>query len=189
MAAGRVAEVSTDPVLALAREGKPREAIALCAREHGAAVGRFCMALLGDQAEAEEVLQEALLAAFDGFGDLRGDAVRPWLYGIARRMCARRLAKRSRRAGRLRLIHDAEGAIAEGADELLERRQRAVKVREGLERLKPSDREALLLRYEAGLSYREVGDIQSIDEATARKRASRALARLRDVLLSSGALR
>jgi len=188
MAAGTVAEVSTDPVLALAREGKPREAIALCAREHGAAVGRFCMALLGDQAEAEEVLQEALLVAFDGFGDLRGDAVRPWLYGIARRMCARRLAKRTRRAGRLRLIHDAEEAV-EGADELLERRQRAAKVREGLEQLKPSDREALLLRYEAGLSYREVGEIQSIDEATARKRASRALARLRDILLSSGALR
>lgn len=188
MAAGTVAEVSADPVLALAREGKPREALALCAREHGSAVGRFCMALLGDQAEAEEVLQESLLAAFDGFDGLRGDAVRPWLYGIARRMCARRLAKRARRAGRLRLIHDAEGA-AEGADELLERRQRAATVRAGLEELKPSDREALLLRYEAGLSYREVGDIQSIDEATARKRASRALARLRDVLLSSGALR
>ena len=189
MAAGTIAAASTDPVVALAREGKAREALALCAKEHGSAVGRFCMALLGDQAEAEEVLQEALLAAYDGFGDLRGDAVRPWLYGIARRMCARRLAKRTRRAGRLRLIHDAGEGAAEAADELLERRQRAESVRRGLEELKPSDREALLLRYEAGLSYREVGEVQATSEATARKRASRALARLRDVLLSSGALR
>ena len=75
------------------------------------------------------------------------------------------------------------------SDELLERRQRAEKVRDALEELKPSDREALLLRYEAGLSYREVGEVMATGEATARKRASRALARLRDVLLSSGALR
>ena len=188
MAAGTIAEVSADPVLALVREGRPREALALCAREHGAAVGRFCMALLGDQAEAEEVLQEALLAAYDGFGELRGDAVRPWLYGIARRMCARRLAKRARRSGKLRLVHDA-GERPEGADELLERRQRAQSVRAALEELKPSDREALLLRYEAGLSYREVGEVMATGEASARKRASRALARLRDVLLSAGALR
>ena len=114
MAAETVAEASTDPVLVLAREGRPRDALALCAREHGGAVGRFCMALLGDQAEAEEVLQEALLAAYDGFGELRGEAVRPWLFGIARRMCARRLAKRTRRAGKLRLVHDAaeQGAPA-----------------------------------------------------------------------------
>ena len=72
---------------------------------------------------------------------------------------------------------------------VLERRQRAEKVRDALEELKPSDREALLLRYEAGLSYREVGEVMASGEATARKRASRALARLRDVLLSSGALR
>ncbi len=188
MAAETVAEASTDPVLVLAREGRPRDALALCAREHGGAVGRFCMALLGDQAEAEEVLQEALLAAYDGFGELRGEAVRPWLFGIARRMCARRLAKRTRRSGKLRLVHDAAEEPVP-ADELLERRQRAEKVRDALEELKPSDREALLLRYEAGLSYREVGEVMATGEATARKRASRALARLRDVLLSSGALR
>jgi RNA polymerase sigma-70 factor (ECF subfamily) len=39
-----------------------------------------------------------------------------------------------------------------------------------------------LLRYEAGLSYREVGEACGVDEAAARKRVSRALARLRELV-------
>ena len=37
-------------------------------------------------------------------------------------------------------------------------------------------------RYEAGLSYREVGEACGVDEAAARKRVSRALARLREIV-------
>ncbi len=92
-----------------------------------------------------------------------------------------------RREKRLRLVHDA-GADSSLPDELLERRQRGERVRAALEELKPSDREALLLRYESVLDYREIGSICGIDETTARKRTSRALARLRDVLQLQGSL-
>ena len=173
------------PITVLIQRGQHREAISACARDHGAAVGRLCMSLLGDQAEAEETVQEAMIAAFDSFGSWRGEgSIKAWLYGIARRMCARRLAKRVRREKRLRLVHDA-GADSALPDELLERRQRGERVRAALEELKPSDREALLLRYESVLDYREIGTICGIDETTARKRTSRALGRLRDVLQQS----
>lgn len=174
-----------DPIGGLIVAGRHREALSECARQHGASVGRLCMALLGDQAEAEEVLQEALLAAYDGMPGFRAEgSVKAWLCGIARRMCARRLAKRVRRERRLRLVHDA-GKPGELPDAAVEARRRAEVVRAALEELKPSDREALLLRYEAGLSYREIADLQNIDEPAARKRASRALARLRTLLPTS----
>ena len=48
-------------------------------------------------------------------------------------------------------------------------------------RLTPTEREAVLLRYEADLSFREVGQACGIDEATARKRVSRGLDRLRTI--------
>src|SRR3954463_9033627 len=41
-------------ILALIRDGRHRDAIAACARAHGAVVGRLCMALLGSQADADE---------------------------------------------------------------------------------------------------------------------------------------
>lgn len=171
-----------DPIAELIREGRHRDAVALCAREHGAAVGRLCMALLGSQAEAEETAQEVLLAAHRGMGKYRGDgSVRGWLYGIARRKCARKLETRVRRERRLRLVHDAD-AGSELPDDALEARRRAARVRAALEHLKPSERDAVTLRYQAGLAYREIGEACGIEEATARKRVSRALARMKSLL-------
>lgn len=171
-----------DPVADYLQKGAYREAISLCARNYGPALGRMCMALLGRQSEAEEVVQEALLAAYDGFPKWRGEAsVRAWIFGIARKMCAKRIATRVRQERRLRLVHDA-GADAEQPDEVIRARRRAERVRGGLERLKPSERESLVLRYQADLSYREIGEICDIDEAAARKRTSRALAKMRTIL-------
>ena len=151
-------------------------------------MGRLAMALLGSQSEAEEAVQEALIAAHAGIGDFRGDgSVRAWLFAITRRLCARRLETRVRRAQKLRLVHDA-GATPAGPDESLERRRRAVLLREALDTLRPTEREAVLLRFASGLSYREVGVACGIDEATARKRVSRALARLRVSLVSTEVL-
>lgn len=173
---------TVDPIGALVRAGAFRDAVALCAREHGAALGRLCMAMLGSQAEADETVQESLIAAHDGMAQWRGEAsIRAWLFGIARRMCARRLETRGRQERRLRLVHDAD-ADARLPDEVVEARRRAVKVRAALEQLKPSERDVVLLRYESGLSFREIAVVCGIDEAAARKRASRALEGLRSLL-------
>ena len=170
-----------DPVVALIQEGRHREALAACVHHHGESLGRFCMALLGDQAEAEEVTQETLIAAHDGFASFRGEgALRSWLFGIARRQCARRMAKRTRREQKLQLAFDASRDAETPADVLV-RRQRAAGVRQVLEELKPSEREALLLRYEAQLSYREIAEVTGQNDVTVRKRTSRALARFRSL--------
>jgi RNA polymerase sigma-70 factor (ECF subfamily) len=96
-------------------------------------------------------------------------------------MCARRIETRVRRQNKLRLVHDA--SADEGLpDAVAERRRRARRVRAALDGLKPSERDVVVMRYEAGLSYREIADACGIDEATARKRTSRALGRLREVL-------
>lgn len=170
-----------DPILTRITQGDFRGATALCAREHGAALGRLCMAMLGDQGEAEEVAQEALIAAHAGMGSFRFEgSIRAWLYGIARRMCAKRIAKRTRRAQLLHLVHDADAPP--GPHDLAARRERALRVRSALEQLKPTEREALLLRYQGGLDFRDVAAACGIEEAAARKRASRGLASLRRIL-------
>ena len=57
-----------------------------------------------------------------------------------------------------------------------------MRVRDALEALKPSEREAVVLRYESGLPYREIAELMAIDEPAARKRVSRALLQLRSTL-------
>ncbi len=182
MAEPLAASEQLEPLAKLIRDGAYRDAVALAAREHGAAIGRLCMAMLGSQAEAEEATQEALIAAFDSMASYRGEgSVKAWLLGIARRICARRVETRVRRENKLRLVYDA-GAEAQLPDEALDRRRRAERLRAAMEQLRPSEREALLMRYGQGLSFREVGQACGIDEAAARKRASRGLCQLRAVL-------
>ena len=171
-----------EPVHQLLRAGAYRDALALCARDHGHAIGRVCMAMLGSQAEADECLQEVLIAAHDGFPDWRAEGtVRAWLFGIARRMCARRLEMRGRRERRLRLAYDAH-SDAELPDAVLDARRRAARVRDALEQLKPTERDAVVMRYQAGLEYAEIASACGIDEAAARKRVSRGFARMRELL-------
>ncbi|MBI2395876.1 MAG: sigma-70 family RNA polymerase sigma factor [Deltaproteobacteria bacterium] len=169
--------------------GDARGAIARCARAYGAALGRFCAALVGNPGEADEAVQETLLAAFDGAAQFRGDApVRGWLFGIARRMCARRLEVRTRQARRRVLLVGA-GEAGRPVDEALDEARRGHAVRAALDELRPTEREALLLRYEAELSYREVAEATGIDEAAARQRVSRALARIRAKVEEKGSTR
>lgn len=161
--------------------GQHRQALLLCTRHYAAGIGRLCMALLGSQAEAEDATQEILLEAHASFGNWRAEgSLKSWLFTIARRRCAKTLEKRGRRDNRLRLVPSAPGT--EHAEDWLLRRERAQRARAAIEQIRPSEREALTLRYAAELSFREVGDACGIDEAAARKRVSRALARLRSVI-------
>ena len=178
--AGDASEVDADIQTAI-RGGDRREAVRLCTGRYGGSIGRLCMAMVGTQAEAEDLTQETLLAAHDSFDSFRGDgSVRSWLFAIARRRCARFLEKQARRQSRLRLVYDS-GKDAD-TEELVLRRQRAERARSALDHIRPSEREALLLRYGSDLSFKEVGAACGIDEVAARKRVSRAISRLRETL-------
>lgn len=170
-----------DDVTAAIAAGDYRGAVALCARRHGPALGRLCMAMVGSQSEAEDLAQDTLIAAHDSFPTYEGKgSLRSWLFSIARRRCARHLEKMSRRDSRLRLVYDADRDAS--TEEMAQLRQQATRARAALAEIRPSEREAVLLRFESELSFREVGLACGIEEAAARKRVSRAMAKLRDAL-------
>lgn len=166
---------------ALLAAGEMRQALLLCAERHGPALGRLCMAWLGSQSEAEDLAQETLVTAYQSFGSYRRDGtLRAWLFGIARKKCSKALETRRRRAAKLFLIEGGESAPS--AEELLERRQSAERARAALGDVRPTEREALVLRFQCELPYEAVAEACEIDEATARKRVSRGLLRLREIL-------
>jgi RNA polymerase sigma-70 factor (ECF subfamily) len=180
MLAHAFVEDPADPIGALIRDGRHRDALVTCARDHGAILGRLCIALLGSQADADEAVQETLLRAHRGMSGFRGDgSVKAWLCGIARHVCAHVLETRRRGRELLEVVP----VDVEARDDFAER-QRARVIREAMSKLKPSERDVLVLRYVADLSHREIGVACGLDEATARKRISRALSRLRQILPS-----
>ena len=170
--------VEIDPISALIQAGKHRDAVAACARTHQTVLGRLCMALLGTQADADEAVQETLLRAHRAMASYRGDgSIKAWLCGIARHVCAHTLETRRKGRELLELV-PTEGE----ARDTFELRRKARVLRGALDKLKPSEREALVLRFVADLSHREIAVACGLDEAAARKRISRALERLRSVM-------
>lgn len=167
-----------DPIVELIQSGRHRDAVASCARTYHAVLGRLCMALLGAQADADEAVQETLLRAHRAMASYRAEgSVKAWLCGIARHVCAHVLETRRKTRELLEVV-----PMEDVARDAFETRRRARVLRDALAKLKPSEREALALRYVADLSHREIAVACGLDEAAARKRISRALGRLRSVM-------
>ncbi|AKT36355.1 RNA polymerase sigma factor [Chondromyces crocatus] len=135
----------------------------------GPAVRALIASVLGrpyQDADVEDCAHEALARALEGQNRLReGEALRPWVLGIARHVAldARRRARRDRRGG---LAEDGEG----GSEEALERladpgpgpedhaasTERARRLNDALAQLTEPQREALLAFHLEGQSYQEI---------------------------------
>jgi RNA polymerase sigma-70 factor (ECF subfamily) len=59
-------------------------------------------------------------------------------------------------------------------------------LQEAMATLRPDQREAVVLRYEEGLSFEEIGQILGIPEVTARSHVHRARKELASVLSAAG---
>jgi RNA polymerase sigma-70 factor (ECF subfamily) len=178
MDASAAPAIGNDPVVEMIQTGRHHEALATCARAHHVVLGRLCMALLGSQADADEAVQETLLRAHRAMATYRAEGtIKAWLCGIARHVCAHVLETRRKRNEVLEVVPEAGEAR-----DAFAARQRARVLRDALAKLKPSEREALVMKYVADLSHREIAVACGLDEAAARKRISRALARMRTVM-------
>jgi RNA polymerase sigma-70 factor, ECF subfamily len=154
--ADRPVTASTDDaaIAEAADRGDHEGALDLLVSAHAAALGRTCMALLGSASEAEAVLRDTLQSAL---------AEPARLSGLARRRCAQRLEL----GGRPEPLTTGDASPTP-----------AQRARARLAALKPTEREALVLRFEAELSLREVAAACGTDEPTAHQRISRGLSRL-----------
>lgn len=134
-------------------------------------------------ADAADVASETFLVAWRRIGDApRGEDVRPWLYGIARKVLAnhRRGSRRRERLGHALLDAWTEASTADPA-ELFTARDEAMRVREALASLSDRDRELLTLVSWEGLSPGEAAVALGISSTAARSRLSRARQRLRSI--------
>ena len=135
--------------------------------------------LLGNIADAEDAVQEAMLKAYRAAPRFRGGAsLSTWLYRILVNTCYDFMRKNRRRA---------EGPMpaaveAGGADHVLR-----LALEGALARLDARERAVFLLCEVEGLSHREAAGILDVPEAASRGLLFRAKRRLQKALSAAGA--
>jgi RNA polymerase sigma-70 factor (ECF subfamily) len=121
--------------------------------------------MLGDDAEAEDAVQTALLRIFRNAAAYRDDwRGSTWLYRVLTNVCIDLWRKRSRRP------EEASGREAHASMALADR----VDVDRALARLAPEARAILLLCYVEDLSYGEIARIRGISVNTVKTQLARA---------------
>lgn len=166
--------------------GDFEEALRLMAQAYGAPVGRFCAGFCGSKSDADDLLQETFVDAWNAMHRFDGSSgARAWLFGIARRVCIRHLRKRDRRSNLVQkwCARANEPVSREpSAEKTTQEAESHELLEKALQQLKPKLREAVLLYYVADLSNTEIAESLGIRSAAARKRVSLGIGRLRRLL-------
>jgi len=130
--------------------------------------------ILRDRSEAEDVVLETLLTAFERGGEIREErALRAWLLRVATNH-ARGRRRKTARLVRLDLAPDAQG----GGDLASESTTR-LSLLDGVDSLPTQMRAAIVLRYYAGLPVDEVAAALGKSPNTIKAQLQTALDRLR----------
>ena len=133
------------------------------AREHTPTLLRLAVKLTETRSDAEDLVQETFLRAWKGLGKFRGDAEpRTWLYRILVN-ASHRIRKRARRP----VLDPPRKRVADPA-EAFGRRELLGRVLEAVDSLPRRQRETLLLRASAGLSYRQISLAMSIKQTAVK---------------------
>ncbi|MEA4822501.1 MAG: sigma-70 family RNA polymerase sigma factor [Clostridiaceae bacterium] len=141
---------------------------------HGKAVYNYLRLKLPGIHDAQDVLQETLLAAWRGFDAYRAQAApRTWLLAIARHKCAD-FFRRAYGHPTEPLPSD-DGLPYSDEEQTLDR----IAVGDALESLSGADRELVYILYRAGLTYAEAADVLGVPEGTIKSRVAALKAKLR----------
>jgi RNA polymerase sigma-70 factor (ECF subfamily) len=157
-------------------------------RRHNRRLYRLARAALRDDAEAEDALQEAYLAAYRGIGQFRGDAsLSTWLSRMVVNECLGRLRKSARRHNVVPMVagEDMDTMASDDRDfpdKALVRTQMRALLERKLDELPEDFRTVFVLRAVEELSVEETAASLDIPEATVRSRHFRARGLLRESL-------
>jgi RNA polymerase sigma-70 factor, ECF subfamily len=152
-------------------------------REHAGCVYRFCLSLVRDPAEAEDVAAEVFvsaLASYERTGPGPAE-VRPWLLRIARNEVIDRDRRRRRRSALLARFFsggsEADPDVNVEAQVVIREELRGVL--EAMSRLSSRDRQLVGLRLAADLPYADIASVLGMTEHAVTVATRRALDRLR----------
>jgi RNA polymerase sigma-70 factor (ECF subfamily) len=135
---------------------------------------RFALSLCGAHAEAEDIVSETFVRAWNTPSPIRTSTAKAYLFTIARHC----YLQRARQAWRRRDLDDQIGDPGRQADEAVVQKDEVARVWQALGRLPEVDRSALLMRALEDMSYQEIADALDLTVAAVKTKIHRARLKL-----------
>jgi RNA polymerase sigma-70 factor (ECF subfamily) len=179
--------VPADEVLLTQVASGDRAAFGLLYDRMAAPLYSLAYKMLGQEAEAQDLLQEVFLTVWNkaaSFDTTRGSAF-SWMVTQVRNRAIDRIRSRRRRGELMEAFGsdlEPQGSSPRSASENVEATERSQQVRAAMGKLSDEQRHVLRLAYFEGLTQSEIAERLDEPLGTVKARAHRALARLRDIL-------
>ena len=135
--------------------------------------------------DAEEVVSDVFIAAWEQAADLKSGHVKAWLGAVARNKAKNRL----RQMGRTISLEEntVDLPVPSDLSEAMERDEERRLVRQAVDALPGADREIFLRHYYYAQSVKEISTHMALNESTIKTRLRRGRMKLKEVLTKGGA--
>jgi len=139
----------------------------------------YALSRLGERQVAEDVVAEVFVRAFTHWGSLRDrGALEGWLFSIAHNLVVSHVRAQARTCR----WWERGGGDGESPEEAALAQDERRRLRQALAKLPERYQRILALRFEAGLSHRDIAQVMGLSEVNVRVTLLRALRRLRLLL-------
>jgi RNA polymerase sigma-70 factor, ECF subfamily len=165
-------------------------------RTYSTSIFHVAYRMLGDSAEASDVVQEIFLKVFRNIAGFKGEAaLKTWIFRIAFSEILNRLRwwKRRHRFATVSLDDQQNGSGAGVAhvmasssptpEQVLQSKEQEAAIQQALGKLSGEHRSIIVLRDIEGFSYNEIADVLGVSIGTVKSRLARARADLKQSLM------
>lgn len=145
---------------------------------------RIAYRACGQTELAEDAVQETLTLAYERLGDYRPEApFKSFLAAVALRRAKTLLRSESRR--RVREAKSRPASNLSGPEDVMTGDQTAGMIRTALRKMPRKRRDVVMLRLDAGLSYREISEVKDMSEGSARVLVHMGIKQIKDAMEKS----
>ncbi len=142
---------------------------------------RYAFHMLGNREDAEEALQDAFTRAYRSLARCEDpERFGAWLFRILVNRCRTVGARRGRRSRTF--VSDDAALLGASHEHPAEQTAWREEIDRALQRLRPEQREAFLLKYVEDMGYDEMSQLTGVGVSALKMRVMRACDRLRELL-------
>ncbi len=170
--------LSDEELFELLREQNDVQAFATLYERYAQQVYTYCLKMLGNKMEAEDLYQDIFLRMYDYRNSFHGGHFAGWLFTIARTQCLNRIRQRKNTVDES-ILNEMRFAVPPSWEDTLLLREQ---IDQALQKLPEPFREVIILRFYQELSFAEIAEQLGISLSLAKVRNFRALKMLRQLL-------